>query len=87
MIDIEKLAIECGAELMLADETLFTTFGVDVYILSAIELEAFAKAYINEWLKEQEVVGYERNGIYREDVPINDIFLYTRLIALPSEAN
>jgi hypothetical protein len=78
MIEIDKLAIDCGAVKYEAEVP-------QVYFMTESELTSFAKAYLNEWLKEQEVVAYERNGIYREDVPINDIFLYTRLIALPSE--
>ena len=73
MIDTEKLAIKCGANTRSA-KTMFE--------FTPKQLKAFAKAYLNEWLKEQEVVATcLGNKAYLHRIP----FVGTKLIALPSE--
>lgn len=55
MIDTEKLAIECGAQVSYADITAYVTNEVGCYKLTPKQLNTFAKAYLNEWLKEKKV--------------------------------
>lgn len=88
MIDIEKLAIKYlgGFPLIYGDKDI---------------LEAFAKAYLNEWLKEQDVVAYNHHFIQDDDFMPEEVLSHhavipviigckyagktVRLIALPSE--
>ena len=84
MIDIEKLAIECGANTRLA-ETMFE--------FTQNQLNAFAKAYLNEWLKEQAVAGYYHKALGEfystkeagEAMKENRLTDVNVLIALPCE--
>ena len=79
MIDVEKLAIECGAVKYEAEVP-------QVYFMTEIDLTNFAKAYLNEWLKEQEVVGYmNAHGMVVSGESKGYGGFDTPLIAIPSE--
>lgn len=75
MIDIKKLAIECGAKYIIE-------MPCEYYKITPEQLQAFAKAYLNEWLKEQEVLATcLGDSAYLHRIPAEG----TKLIALPSE--
>lgn len=81
MIDIKNLALAFKIP-------LFNEKGWDMSDIRLPQLEAFAKAYLNEWLKEQAVVAnvYGHDGTGGYDIEYySELSIPIKLIALPSE--